>query len=54
LFSGLAAGFYLGNIYGSVASAQIFNAKVDFNFLNDLTEFLLSKNYFINEIDFCK
>uniref|UniRef100_A0A832G7G7 Tetratricopeptide repeat protein n=1 Tax=Ignavibacterium album TaxID=591197 RepID=A0A832G7G7_9BACT len=54
LFSGLAAGFYLGNIYGSVASAQIFNAKVNFNFLNELTEFLSSKNYFINEIEFCK
>lgn len=54
IFSGLAAGFYFGNIYGSVASAQIFNAKVDFNFLNDLSEFLSSKNYFINEIEFCK
>lgn len=54
LFSGLAAGFYFGNIYGSVASAQIFNAKVDFNFLNDLSEFLSSKNYFINEFEFCK
>lgn len=54
LFSGLAAGFYFGNIYGSVASAQIFNARVDFNFLNDLSEFLSSKNYFINELEFCK
>lgn len=54
LFSGLAAGFYLGNIYGSIASAQIFNVKVDFNFLNDLSEFISSKNYFINEIEFCK
>lgn len=54
IFSGLAAGFYLGNIYGSVASAQIFNAKVDFNFLNDLADFLSSKNFFINELEFCK
>lgn len=54
LFSGLAAGFYLGNVYGSVASAQIFNAKIDFNFLDDLTEFLSNKNYFIDDIEFCK
>lgn len=54
LFSGLAAGFYLGNIYGSVASAQIFNAKIDFNFLKELSDFLSNKNYFINEIEFCK
>lgn len=54
LFSGLAAGFYLGNIYGSVASAQIFNAKIDFNFLKELSDYLSNKNYFINEIEFCK
>lgn len=54
LFSGLAAGFYLGNIYGSVASAQIFNAKIDFDFLKELSDYLSNKNYFINEIEFCK
>lgn len=54
LFTGLATGFYLGNIYGSVASAQIFNAKVDFNFIKELTDFLIKKNYFISEYEFCK
>lgn len=54
LFSGIAAGFYLGNIYGSVASAQIFNAKVDFNFIQSLSDFLINRNYFVKEYEFCK
>lgn len=54
IFSGIAAGFYLGNIYGSVASAQIFNARIDFNFLKSLSDFLIQKNYFTKEYDFCK
>lgn len=54
LFIGIAAGFYLGNIYGSVASAQIFNAKVDFNFIQSLSDFLINRNYFVKEYEFCK
>lgn len=54
LFTGIAGGFYLGNIYGSVASAQIFNAKVDFNFIKELSDFLINRNYFVEEYDFCK
>ncbi|MEP0860726.1 MAG: hypothetical protein HRF52_04750 [Ignavibacterium sp.] len=54
LFTGIASGFYLGNIYGSVASAQIFNAKIDFNFLELLSDFLINRNYFVKEYDFCK
>ncbi|MFN3873310.1 MAG: hypothetical protein ACK4R9_09940 [Ignavibacterium sp.] len=54
LFTGIAAGFYLGNIYGSVASAQIFNAKVDFNFIRSLSDFLTNRNYFVKEYEFCK
>lgn len=53
LFTGIAAGFYFGNIYGSVASAQIFNAKVDFSFLRSLSEFLIKRNYFVKEYEFC-
>jgi TM2 domain-containing membrane protein YozV len=53
LFTGIAAGFYFGNIYGSVASAQIFNAKVDFSFLRSLSEFLIMRNYFVKEYEFC-
>ncbi len=54
LFSGVAAGFYFGSIYGSIASAQIFNAKVDFNFNELLSEFLSKRNYFVKEYEFCK
>ncbi|AFH49978.1 Hypothetical protein IALB_2275 [Ignavibacterium album JCM 16511] len=54
LFTGIAGGFYLGNIYGSIASAQIFNAKVDFNFVKELSDFLIKRNYFVREYDFCK
>lgn len=53
IFSALGAGFYAGNIYGSVASAQIFNAKINFNFENDLKIYLEEKNYFTPVYDFC-
>lgn len=54
LFTGLAAGFYAGNVYGSYASAQIYNAKVKFEFDVRFDSFLKSNNYFIPEYDFCK
>jgi TM2 domain-containing membrane protein YozV len=54
IFTGLGAFFYAGNIYGSVASAQIFNARIDFEFKNGLELFLEQKNYFLPEYDFCK
>jgi hypothetical protein len=54
LFSALGAGFYGGNIYGSAASAQIFNAKIKFQFFNDLKNFLEEHNYFVPVISFCK
>jgi len=54
IFIALGAGFYTGNVYGSVASAQIFNAKVNFNFENGLKLFLEDKNYFTPAYDFCK
>lgn len=54
LFSGLAAMFYAGNIYGSYASAQIFNAQVKYEFNLRIDSFLSSKNYFIPPYDFCK
>ncbi|MCX8107118.1 MAG: hypothetical protein N3D80_14725 [Ignavibacterium album] len=53
LFSGIAAGFYFGNIYGSVASAQIFNVRVDFDFLKNLSDFISRKSYFTEDYDFC-
>jgi TM2 domain-containing membrane protein YozV len=54
IFTGLGAFFYAGNIYGSIASAQIFNARIDFEFNDGLKLFLEKKNYFLPEYDFCK
>lgn len=52
---GLAALFYAGNVYGSAAQAQIYNAQVDFTFTTDLKLFLNSHNYFLPEYEnFCK
>ncbi len=54
IFTVLGAGFYAGNIYGSVASAQIFNARVNFEFDQGVKLFLEDKNYFTPTYDFCK
>ncbi len=54
LFGGLAVGFYGGNIYGSAASAQIYNAKIQFDFVSEVKNFLERNNYFIPKINFCQ
>jgi len=54
IFTAIGAGFYAGNIYGSVASAQIFNARVNFDFDEGVKLFLEEKNYFTPTYDFCK
>jgi hypothetical protein len=54
LFAGLSAFFYGGNIYGSAASAQIYNAKIDFKLNSDMKLFLEEKDYFIPDYEFCK
>ena len=54
IFTGLGAFFYAGNIYGSIASAQIFNARIDFEFNDGLRLFLEQKKYFLPEYDFCR
>lgn len=55
LFTGLAAYFYAGNIYGSAASAQLFNAGARITFDNDLQLFLNKNNNFITKNNlFCK
>lgn len=46
-FTGLAALFYAGNIYGSAAQAQIFNAGIQYNFQNDLNIFMQNNNYLL-------
>lgn len=53
IFTAIGAGFYAGNIYGSVASAQIFNAKVNFQFNEGVKLYLEEKNYFTPVYDFC-
>lgn len=54
IFTAVGAGFYVGNIYGSIASAQIFNARVNFEFKEGVNLFLEKKNYFTPTYDFCK
>ena len=54
LFAGLTAFFYGGNIYGSAASAQIYNARINFNLNSDLKIYLQEKEYFIPDYEFCK
>ena len=54
IFSGLATFFYGGNVYGSVAATQIYNAKITFEFNDKLNVFIQNKNYFVPEYDFCK
>ncbi len=54
IFTALGAGFYVGNVYGSIASAQIFNAKINFEFDEGVRLFLQEKNYFTPVYDFCK
>ena len=54
IFTGLTTFFYTGNVYGSVAAAQIYNAKITFDFNDGLNVFLQSKNYFGQVYDFCK
>jgi TM2 domain-containing membrane protein YozV len=53
IFTGLGAFFYAGNIYGSIAATQIFNARIDFEFSNGLNLFLEQNNYFLPDYDFC-
>lgn len=52
IFTGLAAFFYAGNVYGSAASAQLYNAGIRFDFNNQLNLFLGKNNHFLPVIDF--
>jgi TM2 domain-containing membrane protein YozV len=54
IFTGLGAFFYAGNIYGSIGSTQIFNARINFEFNEGIKLFLEQKNYFLPEYGFCK
>ena len=52
LFGGLAAFSYAGNIYGSAASAQIYNAGVKFNFDNEVKLYFEKRNYLLPKEEF--
>jgi len=54
IFTGLGAFFYAGNVYGSMAAAQIYNAKIAFDFEDSLNLYLEQKNYFTPEYNFCE
>jgi len=54
IFTGLGAFFYAGNVYGSVAAAQIYNAKISFEFKDGLNLYLEQNNYFTPEYNFCE
>lgn len=54
IFTGLAAYFYAGNIYGSVISAKKYNARIQNDFEVSINLFLEKNNYFIPRINFCK
>ena len=54
LFAGLGFFFYAGNIYGSFAAAQIYNAGIDYEYNQNLKEYLKNKNYFLPENEFVK
>lgn len=53
IFTAAAAGFYAGNIYGSAASAQIYNAQISFDFRNGIKLFLEKNNYYTPTINYC-
>lgn len=54
IFAGTSALFYAGNIYGSVASAHLYNFKYDYEYKELIKQYLDSKNYYMSEYDFCK
>lgn len=54
IFAGLAAYFYAGNIYGSVASTKKYNARIKNDFEISINLFLDENNYFIPQLNFCK
>ncbi len=47
LFSGFAAYFYVGNIYGSISSAHKYNAGLKLSLDSDMKFFFNKNNYFI-------
>lgn len=47
LLGAAAAGFYLGNIYGSYISARLSNEKTQFDIKSELGNFIIQNNWFL-------
>lgn len=47
IFAGLTSFFYAGNIYGSIASANIYNTKIALRVNLDITDFVKKHDYFM-------
>lgn len=54
IFTGVSAFFYTGNIYGTIASAQIYNAKIKFNYETEIHDFLNAFDYLVGVYNFCR
>jgi TM2 domain-containing membrane protein YozV len=54
LFTAVGGFFYAGNVYGSYSAAQIYNAKITFDFTRTVRNFLSDHNYFGPVYNFCK
>lgn len=54
IFAGLGFFFYAGNIYGSAASAYIYNDNVDEEFEREFSNYIQNENYFLPAYNFCK
>jgi len=52
LFTGITVLTYAGNIYGSIASAQIYNAKIKFNFRNEIKLYFEQRDFLLPKINF--
>lgn len=51
-FASLSAFTYAGNIYGSVASAQIYNAQQRFNFRKKARAYFEERNFLLPQLEF--
>jgi tetratricopeptide (TPR) repeat protein len=54
LFAGMAAFSYAGNIYGSAASAHVYNAGVKLSFDKEIKLYFEKRNYFLPNNDWLK
>lgn len=50
LFAGMAAAFYAGNIYGSVAAANIYNARIRVDTDKKIRFYFESRNYYMPDL----